>query len=72
MSPTKLRSPIIPLLFKARGKRSTIVTARVTRKAERRLALSFYAKCDVFRILAFLSLYNLALGYAFLLHNHFL
>ena len=42
--------------FKARGKRSTIVTARVTRKAERRLAHASDAYMYV--ICAFLSSYH--------------
>ena len=70
---TSLRnSAVLSRYFKARDKRSTIVIARVTRKAKRHLSLSLCAKYDVFRILAFLSLYNLALDHAFLLLNHFL
>ena len=55
----------------ARGKRSTIVTARVTRKAKRRLTLTYYVFYRRLYHLRIYDAYMFALDSAFLALNHF-
>ena len=45
--------------FKSRGKRSTIVTARVTRKAKRHQNIAYLAKNDIFYHLKFYDAKNI-------------